>query len=405
MTNDVLKRMCPVCESTTGEILHTQRFADSADLGSPSTVNIVSCLRCGCGFSDLADIQAMLDKSYEEHSKYADMSVFGEVSASDPMLAESPWDLERLRGTADWLAQHVPRRDARILDAGCATGTLIGLLEKHGFSNLVGLDPSPLAAATTARHYGVTSHAGSFCSPPESLGKFDVVVLSHVLEHIADVREAADGLASMVKADGFVYLEVPDAVRYSDFLIAPYHDFNNEHINHFSLNCLDMLLAKRGFERIAGGTKVVPIAPRAPYPAAFGLWKKTGHLLDEVQLDNELRSGLLRYVNDSADLLRRIDAHLRQSLGQEAIALWGAGNLALKLLEDTVLKDLNVVAVVDGSRQRQGISLNGIKVVAPETLKNFVGTVLIMSLHHDESISASASGLLGAHAKIVRLNP
>jgi FlaA1/EpsC-like NDP-sugar epimerase len=110
-------------------------------------------------------------------------------------------------------------------------------------------------------------------------------------------------------------------------------------------------------------------------------------------------------VNDSADLLRRIDAHLRQSLGKEAIALWGAGNLALKLLEDTVLKDLNVVAVVDGSRQRQGISLNGIKVVAPETLKNFVGTVLIMSLHHDESISASASGLLGAHAKIVRLNP
>jgi SAM-dependent methyltransferase len=331
------------------------------------------------------------------------MSVFGEVSESDPMLAESPWDLERLKATADWLANHLHERDMRILDAGCATGTLIGLLQSHGFSNLVGLDPSPLAAATTSRHYAVDAIAGSFCSPPTTLGQFDVVLLSHVLEHIADVREAADGLASMVTPGGFVYLEVPDAARYSKFLIAPFHDFNNEHINHFSLNSLDMLLLRRGFERIEGGTKVVPIAPQAPYPAAFGLWKKTGVAREDIRFDTELRSGLGDYVNDSADLLLRIDSRLRDSLGDEPIALWGAGNLALKLLEDTVLKDLNVVAVVDGSRQRQGISLNGITVVAPDALKDFEGTVLVMSLHHGESIASSAKKLIGSKASVKRL--
>lgn len=399
-----LQRPCPVCEHQQGEVLHTQRFADTEGLGSPSVVDIVSCQRCGCGFSDLPTSQEDLDKSYEEHSKYADMSIFGQISDTDLMAAESPWDLQRLKVTANWLSERLANRDQRILDAGCATGTLIGLLKAHGFTNLVGLDPSPLAAATAAKHYGVDGIAGSFCSPPADIGEFDVVVLSHVLEHIADVRSAANGLASMVKTGGFVYLEVPDAVRYHEFLVAPHHDFNNEHINHFSLQCLDHLLASRGFVRVEGGSKEVPIAPTTLYPAAFGLWQKSGKTTSEVLIDADLRNALKLYVDESNTLLERIEEQLRDQVGTEAVALWGAGNLALKLLESPVLQRSNVALVVDGSQQRQGITLNGLVVTDPSELRAFEGTVVITSLHHADSIATAASQVLSKKARILRLS-
>lgn len=402
MSEKVLTRPCPVCGYTVAELMHVQEFADTDDLGTSRSVDIVSCSRCACGFSDLENTQADLDKAYEEHSKYADMSVFADVEDDNPMQAESPWDLERLTATAAWLADIVQDRELKILDAGCATGTLIGLLQQHNFSNLVGLDPSPLATATAAHHYKVRALTGSFCSPPETIGTFDLVILSHVLEHIADVKGAADGLASMVKPDGLVYLEVPDALRYRDFLVAPYHDFNNEHINHFSLRCLDQLLGDRGFERISGGSKEVPIAPNVMYPAAFGLWKKTGRLGQTATFDSQLRDALGAYIDSSAAMLGRMDAWLRSALSDKPVAIWGAGNLTLKLLNSSTLRDAHVTAIVDGSRQRQGIRLNGLTVRDPSTLASFEGLVIVASLHHAEGIYAAAQKVVGPNVKILR---
>lgn len=398
-----LNRMCPVCESEFGTLLHTQRFAESSDIGSQAVVDIVSCDRCACGFSDLKIAQDDLDRTYEEHSKYADMSVFGEVSDEDPRLNESPWDLTRLSSTANWISQHVSDRDARILDAGCATGSLIGLLIDHGFTNLVGLDPSPLAAATARKHYKVESFAGSFCSPPSDIGRFDVIILSHVLEHIADVKSAANGLASIVSEGGLVYLEVPDATRYSDFLVAPYHDFNNEHVNHFSLQCLDTLLGLRGFQRIAGGSKEVPIAPNVLYPATFGLWRKSTQYNQGIHFDGELRKALEKYVEASNSLLSRLDEWISTNIGDEPVALWGAGNLTLKLLASTCLGAKNVRVIVDGSAQRQGVALSGNLVHDPSELSDFVGTVIVMSLHHSLSITRAAATVVGERTRVLRL--
>ena len=41
-------------------------------------------------------------------------------------------------------------------------------------------------------------------------------------------------LTPLLKTDGLLYVEVPDAVAYTEYLYAPFQDFNTEHINHFS---------------------------------------------------------------------------------------------------------------------------------------------------------------------------
>jgi SAM-dependent methyltransferase len=399
-----LSRPCPVCSSPTGQVIHTQVFEASDVTKEDVSVDIICCPNCGCGFSDLTVSQADLDSSYEEHSKYADMTVFANDFPADPFSAESPWDLDRLNGTAKWISAHFPDRDIAILDAGCATGTLLGLLKRDGFWNLTGLDPSPVAIHRARHAHDVNGFAGSFCSPPEGIGQYDLIVLSHVLEHIADVHSAIDGLTEMTKDGGHVYLEVPNAERYHEYLIAPFHDFNDEHVNHFSRRILDRLMKSRGFESVHLGQKEVLIAPTAKYPAVFGLWKKTGNSSHVSEADTNLMDALRTYVKHSTDLDREINESLSSNLDDRPIAIWGAGNLALKLLRGHALRGRSISSIVDGSPQRQGLLIGNLTVQAPSSLVGFKGDVIVMSLHHAESITESVKQTCGDGARIIRLD-
>ena len=427
-----LRRACPVCCASTGAVLHTQEYAAPDELQTQKIVDIVACRRCGMVFADLELVQAALDKVYEEHSKYADTTLFAagdgrpghgvtrEGAASDDrpddgdagdghafdesapsMAPEAPWDLDRLEATAAYLAERVPDRHARILDAGCATGSLLGYLAGHGFTNLVGLDPSPVAIATARRVHGaagVRGVVGSFVTPPPDLGQFDLVMLTHVFEHLSDVQAAAESLAALVRPGGLAYLETPDASRYAELVVAPFHDFNTEHINHFSVGLLASVAQAHGFEGVDTGSKTVMCSPRHPYPAAYGLFRRveTGArakvaasaAADWVgDRDLSLEPAIRDYVEASRTLMDRIDTDLRAQLGDDRqVALWGAGQLAMKLLCDTVLADCDVVAVVDGSPQKHGLQMGDRVVEAPEVLVGRSLPVVIASIHHGDAI-------------------
>ena len=115
-------------------------------------------------------------------------------------------------------------------------------------------------------------------------------MLSHVLEHIIDVQGAVAGLRSLVKPGGLVYIEVPDAARYHDHLVAPFHDFNTEHINHFSVGTLKRLFASRGWKIVAFGSKAISSSPTAKYPCAWILAELAapGEPVEEMPADRSL---------------------------------------------------------------------------------------------------------------------
>ena len=46
--------------------------------------------------------------------------------------------------------------------------------------------------------------------------------------------------------------------------------------------------------------------------------------------------------------------------------VWGAGQLTMKLLHDTVLAEANVIGLIDSSSQKQGLHFAGVEVVPPE---------------------------------------
>jgi hypothetical protein len=185
-------------------------------------------------------------------------------------------------------------------------------------------------------------------------------------------------------------VEVPDAARYADYLVSPFHDFNTEHINHFSLAVLRTAMRLGGFVEVDAGEKLVECGPAIPYPAIYGVWRKSAPAVTDTPFEPDLalQAGLRRYVDASSTLMERISEALAAEIPVDRdVAIWGAGQLTMKLLRNTVLARRRVVAIVDGSPQRQGLHLDGLPVVAPAALRARPDVpVVIGSFHSERSI-------------------
>ncbi len=406
MSATSLRRACPVCSSATGFVIHRQSFVAPLELAAPPNYEVVACAVCGFCFADVAFDQSEVDAAYEAHSKYVPKDEILRVAA--PVQApEAAFERKRFSAVAAYLAARGIDPKAFVLDAGCATGGLLAALRSEGFSRLCGLDPSPQAVATVRRAYGVNALAGSFISPPSDLGTFDVVTLSHTLEHLADVRRAMHSLRALLADGGLAYIEVPDASRYAEYLVAPFQDFNTEHINHFSLAVLRRLMAEHGFVEVDAGAKLIECSPGIPYPALYGLWRK-GSLPTEMratQRDDELQRALERYVRESKALMAEVCAALERDLrDDEEICIWGTGQLAMKLLGEPVLANKRV-RFVDSSPSRHGLHIGEAVIGKPEELERLPNVpVVVASIHEGASILESMRNLLGSDDRAVLLS-
>lgn len=148
-----------------------------------------------------------------------------------------------------WLDRIPP--EARILDAGCATGYLLSLFWNSGYHNLVGVELSK-QLAEIARHTlpgtvdVIVADVRDYLAnmPDES---FDLILFHHVLEHIP--REYTILLLKefhrVLKPGGYLNLKVPNA----SYLMAGNHLFCDfTHVVHFNERSMPQVLEAAGFE-------------------------------------------------------------------------------------------------------------------------------------------------------------
>ena len=93
----------------------------------------------------------------------------------------------------------------------------------------------------------------------EPLGKADVIILSHILEHMPDPLESVVQMRKLLKPSGYLYVEVPGifAVHlvYGDFMLF----VQNAHLYHFTLTTLRSLLARAGYQLVDGNERIVSL--------------------------------------------------------------------------------------------------------------------------------------------------
>ncbi len=163
------------------------------------------------------------------------------------------------RPIIDFLSESVPR--GRLLDVGCGSGYLIEEAIGHGFQG-EGLDPSKEAVEFCQRR-NLKVKCGFLQEKYYPAGTFDVVVASHVLEHVADPERFLHICRKLLKRGGVLCLT---QTNYTGTIPCLYGRFwegfvPNEHFVHFSPSGIQFLLMKTGFK-----IKKIKILPLGYHP-------------------------------------------------------------------------------------------------------------------------------------------
>ena len=387
-------RACPVCEALCVEPLHTQRFVLPLNHPLSEGYDVVECVACGFVYADVRAAQVDYDRFYAELSKYDD-------AATSTGAGESPYDRARLAESARLIEEITGNRGARVLDIGCAGGGLLSALADRGFRNLVGVDPSPQCARQTRERIG-EAYAGWVTSMPSGIGRFDCIVLSHVMEHVLDVPAAIAAFRTLLSEAGRVWIEVPDAARYAAHIYAPFQDFNTEHINHFSAASLDQAMELRGYRALGGGERLLHSSAHTFTPAVYRAFSWDGECR-AVEPDSRLGPAIRRYIERSALLMRRIEESIAAALAEsDEVVVWGAGQLALKLLAETSLGRARIAAFVDSNPVHQRKQLAGAPIVAPAEAHAYMQPILVATMLHHREISEQIQ-MLGLQNPVVLL--
>jgi SAM-dependent methyltransferase len=376
MTKDAI-RGCSMCGCRQADVLHTQNFVLPAGTPLPASYDVAACPCCGFVYADTEATQGVYDYFYATLSKYEDAGT-GTGGGS------TPWDAERLAETATTIASLLTSKSQRVLDLGCANGGLLEALANCGVRELSGVDPSP-ACVKHAQAKGFQAWCGQLYSLPPDAGKFGCVILSHVLEHIVDLQAAVTALEPLLDEQAILYVEVPDAARYADFLYAPFQDFNTEHINHFSHASLANLVGRIGMVPAVEDRKTLKCSADCLYPAIYAAYRRGE--AGEWRVDTTTRGGVERYIRESRAMMGRMNQRLRQVLeSSPAVILWGTGQLAMKLLDETALKDAPIAACVDANPANRGKQLRGVPIVGPLEIPSPDLPVVITSTLHETAI-------------------
>jgi SAM-dependent methyltransferase len=336
----------------------------------------VVCKTCGLGFNQRPSTAEAYVAHYAALSKYA--TSFSPLANAD-----------KFSRLADIFIDLYPNRSSSILDVGCGAGGFLAKLKEYGYRNLSAMDPTPACVTGVQRDLGIDARLGVLAEPPFPPNSFDVVISTGVLEHLLLPADDLKALKNLLVPFGAAFIVTPDASRYTEFLDAPFQDFNIEHINHFSPDTLNTLFIRQGWQKVALGQDVLSHTPKWSEPVVYGLFRPlAGENRSPLPaFDKKLADNLKSYVRNSAVLLDKIDRHLRRELaGISEVIVWGAGQTSSLLLSQTILKDLRIRAVVDSNPAYAGRSMAGAPVGGPELRGSFNGPVVVATIREYQAV-------------------
>ncbi|MCH9639632.1 MAG: class I SAM-dependent methyltransferase [Betaproteobacteria bacterium] len=247
-----IRPSCYLC-GNDGEVLY-QNLVDHL-FGAPGEWNFKKCSNLDCGFIWLDPMPTVgeIGKAYKNYythdqSKNTRWTLLAKIFRGlfhKPSIALLRMHAERKRYKCMYLDQ-VPA--GRLLEVGCGSGKRLARMKALGW-NVMGQEIDPAAAHYVQKKWSIDVHLGSLetMSLPEE--KYDVIIMSHVIEHVHDPVGLLSTCRNLLKNNGLLAMLTPNAESYG------HHKFGKawrgleppRHLHLFTCETLVQVSQEAGF--------------------------------------------------------------------------------------------------------------------------------------------------------------
>lgn len=363
-------RACEICNSTTLEHVHTQKFLipDKENLFSYS---YVACKNCGFIFAVDIPSQEQYEEYYKSNSRYTYKADEGILPEGLRKIHHDSFDL--IDGLLKRNRPPINKDAFKIIDVGCSTAHLLHVFKERGYNNILGLDPAKECSEIAHKLYGIRVISYPL-SQYMSNDQYDLIIMAGVLEHIYDISGSLSRISALLKDDGILFVMVPDAENFSTNPCEPFHEFSLEHINFFTKTSLSNLMGRYGLiNKYTGSIKL-------QYYDSYALatfWVKAEAKIS-IKKDVSGLPKIKQYISKSSNRLKPLQGKIEKLVKtQERVVIWGVGSLISRLLASSNLGNANIISFVDSNPALHGKKIKGIEIVSPKSLVGKDLTVFI----------------------------
>jgi 2-polyprenyl-3-methyl-5-hydroxy-6-metoxy-1,4-benzoquinol methylase len=201
---------------------------------------ICKCRTCGMAFTNPQFPPEEYSRIYLSASKRGPTTEKAVVS-----------DATRFRKLSRIVLKYSPAK-GRLLDFGCGSGQFLHTLTNHEY---VGFDLTTLGEHSAFNSRVLT---GEFLDmlgrAPLDYQSFDIITAWDVIEHLPYLTEYTEGIASLIKPGGYLFVTLPNIKSLSARLFGRrWNAILLEHLWYFTPDSLTRFMAEFGLYRVALG--------------------------------------------------------------------------------------------------------------------------------------------------------
>jgi SAM-dependent methyltransferase len=236
------------CLCGGGEFDH---IADSDRYGIPVGLNL--CKSCGLCFQSPRPTEKALFQFYKEDYR----KLYRNSNRIDQKYLER--SLRRGRRIFQFLNKAGAKpKNGVVAEIGCGPGGILKVFQNEG-NEVLGCELDEACVAFN-KEQGVPCVFGSVDALVETGVKTDLIILSHLFEHVSKPLDFIGTLRGILKEEGKVYVEVPGLRNPStDFLAG----IQVAHLYYYDLATLMFVMGKAGFALIEGNETIQSLFGRS----------------------------------------------------------------------------------------------------------------------------------------------
>lgn len=198
----LLHRKCPLCDST-----NLKGYAIDCSRRGPH-ISRVKCINCKVVF---ANPMANAEELTNYYQNYYDASIFDSLQFKGYITDKIKQIRSYTRADVDREASYISKykTSGRFLDVGCGLGLGLAFANQLGFE-LYATEFDEGAINFVKEHFEVNVFHGELLHAGYPDDHFDMIHISHVIEHVSDPIAYIKEMHRILKKGGVLYIATPD---------------------------------------------------------------------------------------------------------------------------------------------------------------------------------------------------